>query len=84
MYTLRRYLCRLVIIEWVRVGRYPVESVWLDLLNHLDGIDPRSHPIGLLTPTNQLVVEFREEPQHPPVLEIQLLGEIVGEVKSFA
>ncbi len=56
----RRYLCRLVIEDWVRLRRYPVESVWLSLLNHIDGID--SVPGGLLVETDQLTVKPRKEP----------------------
>lgn len=76
--TLRSVLCRLVIEDWVRLRQYPVNSIWLTLLNRLDGVSllPR-----LLPESQQVTVELRNESQHRSILEVQLLRDSVGEIE---
>jgi hypothetical protein len=76
--TLRSVLCRLVIEDWVRLRQYPENSIWLTLLNRLDGISPLPRP---LPESQQVTVELRNESQNRSVLKIQIFGESVGEIE---
>ena len=77
--TLRGLLCRLVIEEWVTLRRYPTESVWLSLLNHLDGVTstlPR-----LLPQPDQVSVKLGNESEKSSVFEVEVLRHPVGEIE---
>jgi len=76
--TLRSVLCRLVIEDWVRLRQYPEDSIWLTLLNRLDGVSRLPRP---LPESQQVTVELRNESQNRSVLKIQIFGESVGEIE---
>lgn len=76
--TLRSFLCRLVIEDWVRLREYPQNSIWLTLLNRLDRVSLLSR---FLPDRQQVTVELREEPQEGSILEVQVLRDSVGEIE---
>lgn len=77
--SIRRLLSRLVIEDWVRTRDYPTDSVWLSLLNHLDGVSLSSS--GLIQHPDEIGVELRKEPEDPSVLEVQVIGEMVRQIQ---